>query len=74
MEKVYLKLLKDWKDHKSGDVIQVTPGLLPMRMVENGTAKYYYKGKVVKKKKTEDGGTLGISVNETIYSADRTGK
>ena len=41
MELVKLKLLKYWKIYSPGDVVEVPPGVLPQRMIENGTAERY---------------------------------
>ena len=50
MELVKLKLLKHWKLYSPGDVVEVPPGVLPQRMIENGTAERY----IPKQKKNED--------------------
>ena len=59
MELVKLKLLKNWKCYAPGDVVEVPPGVLPQRMIENGTAERY----VPKKSKAEadDGQAKKIS-------------
>jgi hypothetical protein len=46
MEKVLLRLKKPWKIYKAGDVVSVPAGLLPKRMIENGTAGRYIKKRI----------------------------
>jgi quercetin dioxygenase-like cupin family protein len=48
MEKVLLRLKKPWKIYKAGDVVSVPAGLLPKRMIENGTAERYIKKRIKK--------------------------
>ena len=51
MELVKLRLLKHWKIYETGDVVEVPPGVLPQRMIENGTAiRYLPKDKKIKDK------------------------
>ena len=72
MEKVFLRLLKNWKSYKSGDVVSVPPGFLPMRMVENGTAEHYYKEK--EEESTDGSGEdLGVKVEEQIRTTEHAG-